>query len=215
MTERRREPGQWTWARLAGLPAGLLWVWAVAWAQAPMSGMMQQVGKVPVEFVYDSWEIDDYGQPSETHRVTGHPASVTAELDGSPVVLAAPHLTFHGQQAVISATGGVTISDGTFSLQARQGDFNLTSKRADFSGEVHWSRQVGQDTSRGTCDWMTLHFAEGGIRSIESGGTGQRPGRMQLHPESGAPGSPGSESSTGGLPVSIPAIERAVAPLEK
>jgi len=194
---------------------GAVWLMLAGdWAQSPAEGMKLQVGEVPIEFTYDSFEIDHYNTPDEIHRAQG--AQIKAFYEGATVVLAAPYLTYASQQGVFSASSGVTISDGTLTVQAQQGEFDIARKVAQFEGEAKWERrQKNGQTSWGQSESITLYFGKGGVQKIVFGSDLQ-PGRMFLFPEKGAiemlHPAPGQEGKS--MLDSPPPIERALTPLE-
>lgn len=177
-------------------------------------GVMQQVGDTPIEFSYESWDIENYGQPDEFHRVSGNPASVTAYLEGTPVVLKAATMVYRSQEGLVSADKGVTISDGTFTVQAQKGSFNLTNRVAEFSGGTRFQKKAGEQVSWGESESLTIYLGDKGIERISASASSKFPGRLNLYPEKGALDVLPAELNKEKIPVGQEE-QRARAPLEQ
>jgi len=190
--------------------------------------MVKKAGGVPVEFQYDHWEMTNFQQENEIHRLSGNPVSVTAVFRDAPVFLTTSYLTFNNYEGVISATSGVTITDGTFTVQAQEGTFDLKRKVAHFTGDVHLSRRAikagepgveieSSDVKEvdywGSSDQLTVYMGEAGFERLESSGGG----RMNIYFRGGAgelmPFGAG-KSRRKGSPEASP-IQREMSPLEQ
>jgi len=192
----------------------ILWLaHAGAWGQEPAGMMKLQIGDQPVQILYEKHEVTNWDKPDETHRISGNPVSVTAYLEGHQVVLEAPYLTY--SEGVFRATSGVAITDGTLSVEAREGRFDTAGKEAHFQGDVKWARrQTSGRTSRGENEYITLRFGPNGVEHILFGAGPKEPGRMFLFPEGGAMGAiRPREDERSPLPEP-PQIDRALSPLE-
>jgi len=212
-----RIPLRWlAWACAGWILGGGTVGGIVAWAQMESGGRMSAMGDTPVEFVYESYEISNFGQPNERHWVSGSPAVVTAFLKDSTLVVEAPFLSYASQAGVVSATRGIVVSNGTLTVRARQGTFNMAEKRGRFVEDVRW--RYGQGSNWGTCDKLTFDIGESGQISRIKSESDKKPGRMNLHSNRGAP-FPGRQDVEPGAvdssPSAVPPIERVLSPLEQ
>jgi hypothetical protein len=168
------------WERVARIfLVGVLAVFSVGTVTAEPSGALSGVqpgSDTEFDMTYETARITNFGKPDETHWISGNPVGVTAHLSGGPVYLEAPTVTYRNQAGVFSATSGVSITDGTVTVKAHLGSFDVGRKTARFEKDVRWDHANG---GWGECDLLTLKLGPGGIEEIQSEGI-RKAGRMNI-----------------------------------
>ncbi len=160
---------------LAAILAILLAGTASAQPSAGLSAV-QPGSDTEFDMTYETAKITNFGKPDETHWISGNPVGVTAHLSGGPVYLEASTVTYRNQAGIFSATSGVSITDGTVTVKANLGTFDVGKKTARFEKNVRWDHKNG---GWGECDVLTLKMGPGGIDEIQSEGI-RKAGRMNI-----------------------------------
>lgn len=186
------------------------------WAQ-PSGGFsgVQPGSDTEFDMTYENARITNFGKPDETHWISGNPVGVTAYLSGGPVYLEAPTVTYRNQAGIFSATSGVSITDGTVTVKAQTGSFDVGKKTARFEKNVRWDHSNG---GWGECDILTLKLGPGGVEEIVSEGI-RKAGRMNIFRDNqwvktSLEKRGKEESAQKGEAQSAPPVKRAVAPLQ-
>lgn len=147
-------------------------------AQGPTSKVM--AGDIPVQMEYDTRETLDMGGPDETHRFSGDPVVVTALMEGREVVLKAPEIRYARKDGKIRAANGVSITDGTTTVTAEEGIYDVAAGMVIFEGQARWQQSTGDKTNWGVDQQMKIILSEGKIKSIIASNP-SKPGRMSLN----------------------------------
>ena len=212
------------------LMLGMMSLVLIGIAGAQQSGgtsQFQVSEDIQIDMAFDEGKVIDFGGPDETHWVSGNPVYVTAVMEGNPVNLEAPSLTYKNREGVFSATHGVVIYDGTVTIKADQGNFNVIQKTAQFEEQV---RMDHKDGGWMECDVLVFKMGENGIDEIHSEGK-CKVGRINIFRDNqlsdsilpiGNTSVPDDKKSQGKealIPeagqASAPEVKRAMAPLEQ
>ena len=186
---------------------------SILWAQDPELSSMNIQGEGPIEYIdidFKSSTIKDLGKPGESTLICGEPVKVSASMEDSTLVLTAPCLEYQASQNVIYATSDVYITDGTLTVQAQTGRFDITKRVAHFKGNAKWSRKTGNKEDVGINKWITVYLGADGIDRIETG-----PGKVKLSLDKGLFKSSESTSEAPRITPESGDIKRAQSELEQ
>jgi hypothetical protein len=166
--------------RWAGLMILLLWGLNAVTGFAQETGQIKTREGIPINFTYKSWEILNYQQPDETHLISGNPAWATVEMEQATIRLQANFLAYYNAGAIIEATDGIIISDGTLTIDANHGEYDIKQSQARFLKGVQWESMAGGRTSSGSMDYIFVDVGDGGVENIRMGGKAGQPSKMNL-----------------------------------